>query len=62
METRNNEVKICSKCGKRYNGHPALSRIDNETLICPSCGTREALEGLNLPKDEIEKIIKIIPK
>ena len=24
---------------------PALSRVDNETEICPDCGTREALEN-----------------
>ena len=42
MET----TKICPKCGKTYRGHPAISRVDNETAICPECGTREALEEL----------------
>ena len=36
--------KVCPKCGKTYRGHPAISRVDNVTAICPLCGTREALE------------------
>ena len=35
----------CPKCGKTYYDHPALSRIDNKTEICPSCGLREAMEA-----------------
>lgn len=37
-------IKTCPRCGAIYHGVPALSRQDNETLICPDCGTREALE------------------
>jgi len=58
MET----TKICPKCGKTYRGHPAISRVDNETPICPECGTREALEGLGIPPKEIENIIHTISK
>ena len=58
MET----TKICPKCGKTYRGHPAISRVDNETPICPECGTREALEGLGIPPEEIENIIHTIQK
>jgi len=60
----NNEnviVKKCPKCGKEYRGHPAISREDNVTPICPLCGTREALEGLGLEQSEIDKIIAQIP-
>lgn len=60
METRDN-TKTCPKCGKTYNGRPAFSRVDNETAICPLCGTREALEGMGLGTDEIEKIVAAIP-
>ena len=40
--------KICPRCNKNEL-HPtlamnALSRRDNETYICPSCGTEEAFE------------------
>jgi hypothetical protein len=38
-------MKICLKCGELYvKGKGALSRRDNKTEICPTCGTREALE------------------
>ena len=56
MET----TKICPKCGKTYRGHPAISRVDNETPICPECGTREALESIGVDKDEQEKILNTI--
>ena len=36
--------KVCPKCKRRYSGYPAISREDNKTNICPSCGQREALE------------------
>ena len=33
----------CVKCGELYNSAmPAISRIDNTTLICPNCGVRYA--------------------
>lgn len=54
-------AKVCPKCGKTYRGHPAISRADGATPICPQCGTREALESLGLGLDEIEGIIKTIP-
>lgn len=62
METRTTEFKICPKCGKNYKAPPAISRVDNKTPICPMCGTREALEGLGIKSDEIERIIETIPK
>ena len=62
METVSNEVKVCPKCGKTYKGHPAISRDDNQTPICPLCGTKEALEGLGLSQQEIDEIIQKIPK
>ena len=33
------KVSACPKCGKEYSERPALSRTDNETYICPDCGT-----------------------
>jgi len=32
------------ECGKEYSSHPALSRKDNKTMICPKCGMMEALD------------------
>jgi len=47
--------KVCPRCaGDTTNQHGALSRTDNETLVCDECGTREALEehyfGAPVPK------------
>lgn len=35
--------RTCPVCGKTYNGYPAQSRSDNQTLICPECGMQEAV-------------------
>ena len=40
------EFKICPKCNKKYDEYPAISRVDNKTKICPTCGTKEALDAL----------------
>lgn len=39
------EFKICPKCNKKYDEYPAISRVDNKTKICPTCGTKEALDA-----------------
>ena len=54
------QSRICPKCGKEYTEHPALSRMDNETLICPDCGVREALESIGVKLDEQERILDAI--
>ncbi len=51
---------VCPLCGKVYHEHPALSRTDNETLICPDCGTRQALESIGVGAEEQERIIETI--
>ena len=55
-----NNNNICPKCGQNYTGAPALSREDNETLICPDCGTREALEIAGVSAEEQAEILKEI--
>ena len=54
------EERTCPKCVCVYTEVPALSRVDNETLICPDCSTKEALESIGISKEEQEKIISII--
>ena len=54
------ETKVCPICGKAYTGHPALSRKDNATPICPDCGTLEALEAAGIPKEKQKKVLEII--
>ena len=47
-----NELRVvpkkCPICGHEYTDVPALSRIDNVTLICPDCGQRQALESIGV--------------
>lgn len=61
-------IQVCPICNRKYDGVPALSRLDNKTLICQRCGTSQALDaaliGLNMPevakqayKEEILKAI-----
>lgn len=57
MSQRTKLIHTCPKCGKEYTGHSALSREDNSTLICPLCGTREALNALGISKAEQDKIM-----
>ena len=38
--------QVCPICNREYEGIPALSRTDNETLICPECGTAQALDAM----------------
>lgn len=52
----------CPLCGRIYHEPPALSRKDNKTLICPDCGTREALAGLGISEQEQEEIIRTVHK
>ena len=34
----------CSRCGKYFIGEPAISRKDNKSEVCNSCGMAEAIE------------------
>ena len=60
MKDNVRQIRVCPLCGKTYGEAPALSRTDNETLICPDCGTRQALESIGIDAEEQEKIISII--
>lgn len=55
-----NEERTCPICGRSYTGHPAMSRTDNETLICPDCGTRQALASIGVDEKEQEEILATI--
>ena len=61
---QNEEIRfgVCPRCGRSYTGRPALSRVDNETLICPDCGTREALATIGISEEEQEKILQVLHK
>jgi DNA-directed RNA polymerase subunit RPC12/RpoP len=50
-------ARVCPRCGRTYTEYPALSRVDNETAICPDCGTKEALDSLGISLEEQSEII-----
>ena len=60
MNTDKNEPKVCPLCGRTYTEVPALSRKDDNTPICPDCGTRESLEAIGISPEEQEKVLEII--
>ena len=60
MKTNERMMRTCPLCGKSYTGHPALSRTDNLTLICPDCGTRQALASIGVSAEEQEQILQTI--
>lgn len=37
------QYQLCPKCHQKYNQHSAISRIDNKTNICSTCGIKEEL-------------------
>ena len=38
-----NVYPVCPMCDIEYSEPPAISRFDNSTEICPTCGMKEAL-------------------
>ena len=60
MKNETLHIRICPRCGASYGRTPALSREDNQTLICPDCGTREALASMGVSREEQEEIIETI--
>ena len=60
MKDNLTKMAICPLCGRTYHGVPALSRTDNKTLICPDCGTRQALQSIGVDAEEQEQIIETI--
>ena len=60
MKTEEFMNRICPVCGREYHEAPALSRVDNTTLICPDCGVREALCSIGVEEAEQEEILGII--
>lgn len=54
--------RTCPLCGAIYKERPAISRDDNKTLICPDCGTRQALKDMGVSKEDAEQIVNTIHK
>lgn len=60
MKEEERITRTCPICGNEYSRHPSVSRADGVTPICPDCGVREALDSIDVPKDEQERILEII--
>lgn len=60
MKSEIRQIRVCPLCGTAYAEPPALSRIDNETMICPDCGTRQAMDSIGISQEEQEKILSIL--
>lgn len=60
MSKKETRTAVCPLCGQTYTGVPAMSRTDNKTAVCPDCGVRQALESIDLGKDEQDAILAII--
>lgn len=54
MKSETLHIRICPRCGASYG------RADGRTLICPDCGTREALESIGVGAEEQEQILEAI--
>lgn len=54
------EIQRCPKCKREFVEPPAISRVDNETEICPDCGVREAVEAFcrNCEENNLTKALK----
>lgn len=60
MKTNELTSRTCPICGQNYTDHPAVSRTDNITMICPDCGTRQALASIGISAEEQEQILQTI--
>ncbi|MBQ6205976.1 MAG: hypothetical protein IJK52_02720 [Oscillospiraceae bacterium] len=60
MKGQLTRAAVCPLCGQTYSGHPALSRTDHRTLICPDCGSRQAMAAMGASPEEQEEIVNII--
>lgn len=49
-------------CSEVHSSPPALSRIDNKTLVCPLYGVRQALDSSGVEPETKEKILKIVKR
>lgn len=39
-------MKTCPRCGRKFERLLAVSRIDNQTMICNDCGVMESLDSM----------------
>lgn len=58
-------MKVCPKCGREFDRLLAVSRVDNRTMICDTCGNMEALEAMGggiVTRKKVLKAYNLIKK
>lgn len=50
-------MNVCAKCKKEFDYPPAVSRTDNESVLCRVCSASEALEAAGMSDEEMEHIL-----
>ena len=53
-------LPVCPICQNTYSAHPAVSRKDNKTLICPDCGLRQGMCEYGIPIDLQNTLLELI--
>ena len=53
-------LPVCPICQKAYSRHPAISRRDNRTHICPDCGLRQGMCEYGIPIGLQDTLLKLV--
>ena len=61
MKEKNNQGRVCPRCGQTYTEPPAVSR-NGLGDICPSCGRIEAFEAAGFSPERIKELSEEIDR
>ena len=53
-------LPVCPICQKAYSRHPAVSRRDSRTHICPDCGLRQGMCESGIPIGMQETLLELV--
>lgn len=52
----------CPLCGEYYSAPPAISRANDKSKICPTCGMRQAMQVAGFSEEEQQKVFNLLKK